>query len=99
MHDPVQLRESMDDNRAAPQAGLPPTERQMEVLLAVVTEHGNPQAARKLGISQSAVKHHVSNLLARGPYHNVLHAVWVLYPKLRELAERTERRSGRDRRG
>jgi len=93
MHDPVQLRESMDDNRAAPQAGLPPTERQMEVLLAVVQEHGNREAAAKLGLSVQTVKNHVSALLARGPYHNVTHAVWVLWPVLRERENRPERRS------
>ena len=96
MHDPVQLRESVDDNRASPQAGLPPTERQMEVLLAVVQEHGTKQAARKLGISIGTVKGHLTGLYARGPYHGIVHAVWVLYPELRE--REGERRSGRDRR-
>jgi DNA-binding CsgD family transcriptional regulator len=87
-----------DDGRGAAQRGQPLTARQMEVLMAVVTEHGNQQAADVLGISLQTVKNHMAQVLARGPYVNVTHAVWVLWPVLRARVKQAERRSGHDRR-
>jgi DNA-binding CsgD family transcriptional regulator len=83
--DAVALRESIDDEWATPQRGLPPTERQFEVLLAVVQEHGNAQAARKLGIRVGTLKGHLTDLYARGPYHNIVHAVWSLRHELERM--------------
>ena len=74
---------------AVSQRGDPPTQRQLEVLLAVVQEHGNRHAAYKLGISMSTLKGHLTELYARGPYHNVVDAVW----KLRHELEAMERQS------
>jgi len=86
MDDAVVARESVDDHWATPQRGLPPTPRQLEVLFAVVMEHGNAQAARKLGIKVKTVRNHLSALYARGPFHNVTHAVWELRHDLERMA-------------
>lgn len=83
----VVAREYIDDHWATAQAGLPPTRRQLEVLLAVILEHGARQAAAKLGISEQTVKNHLTNLYARGPYYNQTDAVWHLYPLLRRMAD------------
>jgi DNA-binding CsgD family transcriptional regulator len=87
MDDPIIEREAKDDDRGSPQRGLSPTPRQLEVLYAVVTEHGNAQAARKLGITVQTVKNHLTGLYARGGYHNQLDAVWQLRHDLERMAE------------
>jgi DNA-binding CsgD family transcriptional regulator len=87
MDDEVILREAVDDDMGTPQRGLPPTRRQMEILYAVVTEHGNDHAARKLGISAKTVSNHLTILYARGPYHGIVHAVWSLRHELEAMAD------------
>ncbi len=82
MDDTVLVRWSA---HATSQRGQPPSRRQLEVLYAVVTEHGNAQAARKLGIKEGTVKEALTGLYARGPYHNVVHAVWALRHELEAM--------------
>lgn len=93
----------VDDRWGAPQCGLPPTPRELEVFRAIVEYGGEKQAAQGLGISVQTVKNHMSTLYARLRVHNQLAALWVLYPTLHEISEhgpplREERRSGYDRR-
>ena len=85
--EPVTAREYIDDHWATSQAGIKPTPRQLEVLLAVILEHGGREAADKLGISEQTVKNHLTNLYARGPYYNQADAIWHLYPVLRQMAD------------
>jgi DNA-binding NarL/FixJ family response regulator len=84
MDDTVLVRWSA---HATSQRGQPPSRRQLEVLYAVVTEHGNAQAAYKLGISVGTVKGHLTELYSRGPFHNVVDAVWELRHELEAMAD------------
>lgn len=94
MDDPIIERESVDDDEARPQRGLPFTQRQLEVLYAVVMEHGNAQAARKLGIGVQTVKNHLTTLYARGGYHNQVQAVWELRHVIEYMQEMEQRADG-----
>lgn len=89
--DDVIARASVDDTWGAPQRGLPPTKRQLEVLYAVVMEHGNAQAARRLGIKEQTVKNHLTGLYARGGYHNQVQAVWELRHVMEYMQEMEQR--------
>ncbi len=82
MDDTVLVRWSA---HATSQRGQPPSRRQLEVLYAVVTEHGNAQAARKLGIKEGTLKGHLTELYARGPYFGVVDAVWELRHELEAM--------------
>lgn len=91
--EPVNERVWEDDHWATPQRGLPPTERQVEVLLACVLHSSAARAAGSLGVSTSTVKGHLVSLYARTGAHNRTHAVWLLYPVLRgRLVERERRK-------
>ncbi len=92
--DPVHERTYADDHRGSPQYGRPFTQRQLEVLYAVVMEHGNRQAARKLGISVQTVKNHLALLYARGGFHNQVHAVWELRHVWEHMQEMEQRAAG-----
>jgi DNA-binding CsgD family transcriptional regulator len=93
--DEVVAREWVDDHLGTPQYGVPFTQRQLEVLYAVVMEHGSAQAARRLGISVKTVKEHLTNLYARGGYHNQVQAVWELRHVIEHMQEMERRASGR----
>lgn len=97
--DPVNLRDWVDDRWGAPQCGLPPTQRQLDVFLAIIERGGEAQAADALGISIQTIKNHMTDLYARLRVHNQLAALWVLYPTLRGMDyDGIDRRSGYDRR-
>lgn len=101
--DNINSRSWVDDRLGAPQCGLPPTPRELEVFRTIVEFGGEKQAAYHLGLSQQTVKNHMTTLYARLRVHNQLAALWVLYPILHDAVEhgppmREERRSGYDRR-
>jgi DNA-binding CsgD family transcriptional regulator len=90
-------RVGVDDARGTPQRGLPPTDRQLEVLLAVL-DRSEAQAATDLGISVQTIKGHLAQLYARLGAYNRAHAVFLCYRALKVRQKGSERRSGRDRR-
>jgi DNA-binding CsgD family transcriptional regulator len=90
-------RVAMDDKRGKPQRGLPPTNRQLEVLLLLI-DHSEQDAADSLGVSVYTIKGHIANLYARVGAYNRAHAVWLCYGLLKARQHGIERRSGRDRR-
>lgn len=76
------------DARSSPQLGKAPTNRQLEVFLAIL-RHGSMQAAADhLGIGISTAKTHVAMLMARLGAWNFAHLaalLWERYPDLRHL--------------
>jgi len=87
----------MDDKRGKPQRGLPPTDRQLQVLLLLI-DHSEADAADELGVSIYTVKGHIANLYARVGAYNRAHAVWLCHDLLKVRKLGVERRSGKDRR-
>lgn len=94
--EPVNPRQWVDDHWGAPQLGLRPTQRELEVFLVVIQLGGQQPAAAALGISVQTVKNHMTSIYARLGVHNQMGALWVLYGTLAAMAR--ERRSGADRR-
>lgn len=61
-----------------------PTERELEVFLAIFVHGDGPRAAAVLGLSPHTVKRHVDHLYTAIGARDRPHAAWLLYPVLRD---------------
>ena len=70
----------MRDRRPAGRA----TDREVLVVAAVLDAGSEKEAARRLGLSHSTVKHHLANARSRVGAETTAQLVWILAPRLPE---------------
>ena len=74
------------------------TDREVSVVVAVLTAGSEKAAAHDLGLSHSTVKHHLANARAKVGAKTTAQLVWILAPRLPEreaTAELDDRLSAR----
>ena len=60
------------------------TDREIEVVAAVLAAGSEKAAAHRLGLSHSTVKHHLANARSRVGAGTTAQLVWILAPRLPE---------------
>ena len=60
------------------------TDREVEVVAAVLVAGSEKAAAHRLGLSHSTVKHHVANARSKVGATTTAQLVWILGPRLPE---------------
>ncbi len=70
----------MRARRAAARA----TDREVVVVAAVLDAGSEKEAAHRLGLSHSTVKHHLANARSKVGATTTAQLVWILAPRLRE---------------
>ena len=69
--------------RARRSAG-PATDREIAVVAAVLDDGSEKEAAHRLGLSHSTVKHHLANARSKVGATTTAQLVWILAPRLPE---------------
>jgi DNA-binding NarL/FixJ family response regulator len=80
-------RRTRADRAAAERA----TDREVVVVAAVLEAGSEKAAAHRLGLSHSAVKHHLANARSKVGADTTAQLVWILVERLPEPAEDRER--------
>jgi DNA-binding NarL/FixJ family response regulator len=77
-----------------------PTQRDLDVIVALVENSSGRAAAEALGITEQTVKNHVSAVIHKLGARSRTHATWLLWPQIghRLGGPRPDRRSGHERR-
>jgi DNA-binding NarL/FixJ family response regulator len=81
------VRRTRADRAAAERA----TDREVVVVAAVLEAGSEKAAAHRLGLSHSAVKHHLANARSKVGADTTAQLVWILVERLPEPAEDRER--------
>ncbi len=71
------------------------TDRELAVVAAVVAAGSEKEAAHRLGLSHSTVKHHLANARSKVGATTTAQLVWILAPRLPETASLACEPSGR----
>ena len=66
------------------------TDREVVVVAAVLVTGSEKEAAHRLGLSHSTVKHHLVNARSKVGATTTAQLVWILAPRLPEPASRVE---------
>lgn len=67
---------------AAPSSAGSATAREVRVVAAVLVAGSEKQAAHRLGLSHSTVKHHLANARSKVGATTTAQLVWILAPRL-----------------
>jgi len=70
--------------RARPPLRRPATDREIAVVAAVLDAGSEKEAAHRLGLSHSTVKHHLANARSKVGAETTAQLVWILGPRLPE---------------
>jgi len=70
------------------------TDREVVVVAAVLVAGSEKEAAHRLGLSQSTVKHHLTNARSRVRAETTAQLVWILAPRLPEPGGRRDSDEG-----
>ena len=66
------------------------TDREVVVVAAVLDAGSEKEAAHRLGLSHSTVKHHLANARSKVGAETTAQLVWILAPRLPEPAGATQ---------